>query len=311
MNKAVVSPIGESETISVLMEVFNILSKPDAMTIFLLAKKGLEAETDASHKIGLTRKQYYTRLKQLVDLALIERIEGKYYHTTIGSLIYDKHVVELSNTLAYKKELKIIDVLKRSSEFSTNEITKFLEKVAGERRGLRCEFIWSWNDMVNTLIDRVAYAEEEILLASRFYEEKIIHAIIKKNINTKVIVDTGLVKRYIKEYAEHIKSINHLNEKLSMISNPWHESNKKVERRFTYLPYSIIVIDEKECAIELVDATNLEQFYGCILIRDEYISKDIRYRFNNLWSISSNNIEPYLESIKNEIYRKIDNKSTS
>ncbi len=312
MTKASISPLVESPTLEGLMDVFNVLSKPDAMTIFLLAKNGLEAETDAAAKIGLTRKQYYTRLKQLVDLELIERIEGKYYHTTLGSLIYNKNIAELSNTLAHKKELKIVDVLKKSSEFNMNEITRFLEKVSGERATLKCELIWSWNDMVNTLIDRIAYAEKEVLLISRFYEEKIIHAIINKGIDTKVIVDTDLVKGYIDSQVSNIKDLHHLDEKLKVISYPWYGNDKKIERRCTTVTCSMLIIDEKECAIELIDAINPKKFYACILIEDELVSKNVKYRFNTIWNIASNKeIEQYVENIKKEIYRKMASNSTS
>jgi predicted transcriptional regulator len=281
-----------------LMSVFNVLSKPDAMTIFLLAREGLPAETEAPYKIGLTRKQYYTRLKQLVDLGLIERIEGVYYHTTLGSLVYDKHIVELANSLAYKKEMKMIDVLKKSNEFTTDEITKFLTKVAGDRADIKCELIWSWEAMVNTLIDRISKAEREVLLASRFYEEKIINAIMhrsKLGVDARVIVDIPLFQSYFKKHAANIKKDKHYEERINTAANPWYDTNNKVERRFTHLPFSIIIIDSKECAIELVDASNPEEFYACILIKDEKVAKSIRRKYNDIWSLSIDDIKPLIE----------------
>ncbi len=298
VNEVKLSPILESETMTKMMEIFNVLSKPDATTIFLLAKDGLPAETDAPYKIGLTRKQYYTRLKQLVDLGLLERIEGIYYHTTLGSLIYDKHVVELSNSLVYKKELKMIDVLKKSSEFTTDEITKFLSKVAGDKAYIKCELIWSWETMVNTIVDRLEHAQKEVLLASRFYEEKIINAIMHRSkigVDARVIVDIPLFKSYFKKYAANIKNDKHTEERINIAANPWYDIN--IKRRFTHLPFSIIIIDGKECAIELVDASNPDDFYACILIKDEGITKSIRRKFNDIWSQSIDDIKPLIEKM--------------
>ena len=300
VNEAKLSPILESETVTRMMEIFNVLSKRDAMTIFLLARDGLPAETDAPYKIGLTRKQYYTRLKQLVDLGLLERIEGVYYHTTLGSLIYDKHVVELTNSLAYKKELKMIDVLKKSSEFTTDEITKFLTKVAGDKAYAKCELIWSWETMVNTLLDRLEHAEREVLLASRFYEEKIINGIMHRSkigVDAKVIVDIPLFKSYFKKHMANVKNDKHFEERLNTAANPWYAPDNKVERRFTHLPFSMMIIDGKECAIELVDANNPDDFYACILIKDEGIAKSIRRKFNDIWSQSIDDIKPLMEKI--------------
>ncbi|GIU72242.1 MAG: hypothetical protein KatS3mg003_1721 [Candidatus Nitrosocaldaceae archaeon] len=295
VNEVKLSPVLESETMERLMSVFNVLSKPDAMTIFLLAREGLPAETEAPYKIGLTRKQYYTRLKQLVDLGLIERIEGVYYHTTLGSLVYDKHVVELANSLAYKQEMKMIDVLKKSNEFTTDEITKFLAKVAGDRADIKCEIIWSWEAMVNTLIDRISKAEKEVLLASRFYEEKIINAIMhrSKMIDARVIVDIPLFQSYFKKHTANIKKDEHYEERINTAANPW--DNTKVERRFTNLPFSMMIIDSKECAIELVDASNTKEFYACILIKDEKVAKSIRRKYNDIWSLSMDDIKPLIE----------------
>ncbi len=295
MTNVELSPITVREPLEPLLNVFNALSKPDAITIFLLAKEGLQAETEAPYKIGLTRKQYYTRLKQLVDLALIERIEGVYYHTALGSLVYDKHIVELSNSLAYKKELKMIDLLKKSNEFTTDEITKFLAKVAGDRADIKCELIWSWEAMVNTLVDRINKAEKEVLLASRLYEERIINAIIHRSklIDARVIVDIPLFKSYFKKHAANIKKDKHFEERINTAANPWYDT--KVDRRFTHLPFSMIIIDGKECAIELVDASNSKEFYACILIKDEKIAKGIRNRYNDIWGLSIADIKELIE----------------
>ncbi len=284
-----VSPIVEVKPLEKTMEIFNILSKPDAMTIFILAKDGLSAETEAPYKIGLTRKQYYTRLKQLVDLGLIERIKGVYHHTMLGSLIYNEHVVELSNSLLYSAEMKMIDILKKSDEFTTDEIAKFLTKIAGDKASLKCDMIFSWEKMVSTLAERLENAKKEVLLASRFYEEKIINAIMHKTkvgVDAKVIVDIALFKAYAKKNMEGMKYDKHLEEREKIATNPWYASDSRVERRFANLPFSILIIDERECAIELVDASNTKDFYGCILIKDESVAKSAKYKFNEILGIS-------------------------
>jgi predicted transcriptional regulator len=40
-------------------------------------------------KLKLTRKQYYSRMKMLVDVGLVKRGSGKYYLTSFGRIAYE------------------------------------------------------------------------------------------------------------------------------------------------------------------------------------------------------------------------------
>jgi len=99
------------EDLQKAMDVFSAISKYDAFSLFVLAKDGIKSDLDIFEKIGLTRKQYYTRLKQLLDANLIEKKENKseYYHSAFGSMIYQNHLVSVVSNLKKIKELEIID----------------------------------------------------------------------------------------------------------------------------------------------------------------------------------------------------------
>lgn len=70
------------------------------MTIFLASLQGLESKQDTHLQLGLTKKQYYTRLKQLVELNLIEKKNTDkkkksqctpfYVPTLIGKIVFKK-----------------------------------------------------------------------------------------------------------------------------------------------------------------------------------------------------------------------------
>ena len=85
--------------VSKLSEILSILSKSDALMIFLSARDGLTSELDTPQKIGLTKKQYYTRLKQLVECGLLNKNENKYVHTALGSNVYNKHFLGLIESM--------------------------------------------------------------------------------------------------------------------------------------------------------------------------------------------------------------------
>jgi len=106
-----------------LCRFLSILSKLDTLVLFLHAKHGLKAETETPKNIGLTKKQYYTRLKQLVDSELVGKQDGCYFHTTMGRFVYEKHLGSLIEGLKNAKQMRMIDVLKREQTFSEEEIS--------------------------------------------------------------------------------------------------------------------------------------------------------------------------------------------
>ena len=48
-----------------------------------------DGNTLSLSKMGLTRKQFYTRLNELITRGIIKREKGKYYLTTFGKIVYD------------------------------------------------------------------------------------------------------------------------------------------------------------------------------------------------------------------------------
>jgi len=70
------------------------------------------------NKMGLTRKQYYTRLMQLKREGLIERNGNFYYHTTLGTFIYENCVNMLLAAIRNRKYMAMVDVLMHSNYFS-------------------------------------------------------------------------------------------------------------------------------------------------------------------------------------------------
>ena len=106
-----------------------VISKFDALTIFSMAKDGIEADVSAPSKIGLTRKQYYTRLMQLKDAGLIEKKGNMYYQTTKGSFLYEKCVNTVIHAIRNSKQMAMIDVLKRQGRFTEEDLQRMKTSV--------------------------------------------------------------------------------------------------------------------------------------------------------------------------------------
>ncbi|SRR5579885_67472 len=136
-HKALPSSVKVNTITPTMLEILSLLSKPDALKIFSFARKGLRSNVGTPSEVGLSKKQYYTRLKQLVDLELIEKREiieekkGKecaviYTITLLGNLVYRRCVLEMEEMLCNTSTLKAVDILYHSSKFDPEEIVQFM-----------------------------------------------------------------------------------------------------------------------------------------------------------------------------------------
>ena len=117
------------ERLRELCKLLTILSKLDTLILLVLAKNGIKSHMDTPKEIGLTKKQYYTRLKQLVDHGLVEKRDGYYFHTTMGKFVYEKHLASLLEGTKKDKEMRMIDMLNRTRTFSHEEISNFTKTI--------------------------------------------------------------------------------------------------------------------------------------------------------------------------------------
>lgn len=267
----------EDEVLKEASKVLTILSKYDALKIFLQSIEGIEAETDASEKIGLTKKQYYTRLKQLVDAGLIEKIKGRYVQTTLGRIIYEKALQLLFEQVRNAKKLQMLDVLKSSGKFDMDEIYRLLSiKVEEDKAKVSMQY----GELTNMLVEKMSNASNEVLYASRFFNERIINEIIelhKRGVNVRMIIDKMLIEGQREKVVKQ-----EYKERMMVTTVPFYPEN--VDKKVTDVPFSFMVIDGRDVCIELVNANNLERFYAGVYVCDENIAKEMRGLFEALYA---------------------------
>ena len=59
-------------------------------------------------KLGLNRKQFYSIIEKLIDVGLIERINGKYHITSLDWIVFNAQA-KVETAIKYYWELKAID----------------------------------------------------------------------------------------------------------------------------------------------------------------------------------------------------------
>ena len=79
--------------------LFSILSHNETLEMFAMAKDGLKISPSIIDKLDISPKAYYRALKQLKNAGLVEKRKDKvgiimYFHTTFGSIVYQRNVVE-------------------------------------------------------------------------------------------------------------------------------------------------------------------------------------------------------------------------
>jgi Mn-dependent DtxR family transcriptional regulator len=102
-------------------DIFGALSDNKALVLFNTIAIAEDVDNGGSNgnqiqirKLGLTTRQYYSRLSRLTQTGLIRRLNGRYSLTLLGKMIYDIHVTT-SRLLSYHWKLKAIESIQMSN----------------------------------------------------------------------------------------------------------------------------------------------------------------------------------------------------
>ncbi len=284
-----------------MIGILSILSKPDALSIFLLAHDGIRSEIESHSKIGITQKQYYTRLKQLLDANLISKtdlkqhkgVQKQYVQSRLGMTIFKNYIQNIIQTIKDSNELEVLEVLKDSKKFDDAQITKIASKIGIQRQIIsdtttknETFFIaTTYDKMSQTVVDAINNARKEIILASRFFDESVIHAMIEKSqtgVNITVLADTTMVKGYSKN--EKIKNDKNKKERVQLVSDPFYPT--KIKRRYSKIPFCILVVDQKFVGWELVNSSETSKFDKAMFCYNFALVNDMMDTFQDWWSMA-------------------------
>jgi hypothetical protein len=94
-------------------DIFKTLSDNKALVIFntIAIAEGSEIQI---RKIGVTTRQYYSRLSRLIESGLITRKNGRYFPTLLGRIIYESYVTACE-VLRYHWKLKAVESIQVSA----------------------------------------------------------------------------------------------------------------------------------------------------------------------------------------------------
>ncbi len=303
------------------LNLFHILSKNDNILMFCAAKDGLKTNSSVLHNDIPTKKRYYKALKQLKDAGLIEKsadYRGTYFHTTYGSIVYQREIVEMAEYKKHTEKMKMIDNLKKTNKHSKQVIPKLIQDVidndiktgdnsisappSSSSSPFATEIISTYKDLTSSLLNKIGECNSELLIATRLASEELINEIslkAKVGVKVKILADTKLVQGYFKSQSKLCESSkekdddgkhritdnndDNYKERIKVIGNPWYPNSEGIERKICDIPFGIIVIDGKEAGVELINRSDTQNFFAGIMIKDEKSAASVKELYLKIW----------------------------
>ena len=109
-------------------DVLKAVSDSKSLDMFRsIAKGSMESEVLKQTK-GLSKKQYYFRMRQLLKAGLVQRIKGSFSLTCLGAVVYHAQLIVEKGVNNYWK-LKAIDSIQSSAEIGQHERTKLIKTI--------------------------------------------------------------------------------------------------------------------------------------------------------------------------------------
>jgi sugar-specific transcriptional regulator TrmB/DNA-binding PadR family transcriptional regulator len=315
----------QQDIVSTSKNLFSILSRDDNLKMFEIAKNGLKISLSILNKLEISPKRYYKALKQLKDAGLIEKKDKKggiYFHTIFGSIVYQRNIIEMAQYTGHLEKIQMIDTLRQTEKFSEASVLKLAQDIIGTAlmpspspsqsttisESINnitsllpiIDIILSFDNVMQTLLQRIDSCKSEILIATRICPEIVINKILEKSklgVKVKVVADIDLVKEYFRpqeKFLDNLNEKNSIEERKCVVANPWYPDNS-INRRIADIPFGVIILDKQEVGVELVNCNNPKEFYGGIFIRDKKIAMNITDFFHQIWEKASENIAPLNE----------------
>ena len=109
-------------------DVMKAVSDSKSLDMFRsIAKGSIESEVLKQTK-GLSKKQYYFRMRQLLKAGLVQRIKGSFSLTCLGAVVYHAQLIVEKGVNNYWK-LKAIDSIQSSAEIGQHERMKLIKTI--------------------------------------------------------------------------------------------------------------------------------------------------------------------------------------
>lgn len=285
-------------------EIFKVLGDSISLRLFRLASIGIEPTPAFMQKTGLTRKQFYIRLQKFVKLGLVQKKQGVYTLTTLGTVVQNIQLKPLEELVDNYWKLQAIEMLKSANKIPEEERNRLIESIGkSEEFNLlsyvspnKIKIINTWDELLKQLSKYTQMAKKEIYLASRYHDP-----VIEKNILDKF--QEGITLHVLDGSPG---KVNFTTELRAILLNPPDKetyeyilavlNSGKVNVRNKSLPFSFIVVDGTYAGFEIMNPLTPNEFLFAVEVKDEKISQKLIEYFNELWK-TAEDLVPRLKQL--------------
>jgi hypothetical protein len=207
------------------------------------------------------------------------------------------------------KQMEMVDTLKRTKQFSEDDITDFVGKITGASLQTsvipQVRFSTSYEQMVSDVIEQIQFCKSEILLASRFQNDLIINNLLRKagsGVNVKLIVDKEIIRNYARNTEEKLR-VNDRNsiERLMVALNPHYPVAPNMIRKLSNIPFCVLIIDRERVGVEIIDRLESDKFKYVFFVKDKAFAEEVRKIFETFWTNAEEDNVGTLQKILEEV----------
>jgi len=281
-----------------LTTILRVLSKPEILRILYRAGMGIENSTYAISELNLTPKKYYTRLRELVAADLVRKVDGVYWQTALGRIMYNRFLPAMGKAVDSRAELEFLVGLEGTELES--EVRKRIEEKLGIpvfAESTNLKLLGDYEALAIEAIDLYDSAEESVLLASNYIDVRVLEAFLRA-------VDRGATNRVImgknrrSSKIESLRMILSVTFTKSLINFASKTVDIKDVVRFADIPYTFCVVDGHRSIIEFSDALN-DSFIAALSVDDRDVGEKLTKFYEKLWQVGeSQSTLKVLDSLK-------------
>jgi predicted transcriptional regulator len=276
-----------------MVRILDALGHEDALAIFFYTEKHIKSSKLAIEELGLTQKRFYSRLKELIEVGLIEKTEGEYRYTIFGNIFF-KIGFSLMEMIENREQIELMERIRASSSLPNAEMEKIRSVVSKNFRDVsglfdmvflsekhrKVEVLPSYEKLVEKLVEEMKAAKDTIHLASRYIDNKVIDSMFKatgSGVKGKVIMAKENLEDKVNKL-QLLLSPGLVMNLLEYFSDP--ELNDIL--RDGHVPFSFCIIDNRTCFFELPSLGN-HDFAIAFFVDDVEIGTRFIKMFNALW----------------------------
>jgi hypothetical protein len=287
--------------------VFLTLADKQCVSILDAAHSGLPSSSRGIK--DLSKKQFYVRLKRLVEIGLIEKMAGSVYKlTTFGSLVYKNHLKTLDKIIPAYWQIKGIDALKSRNDFPSEQKEEIVERFLNttslddfisSTQLASFNLVRNFDRLIPEVLKVLDNADKEVYFATKYHDPHISNLVFRKFGNgvSIHILDGNPEQISVEKRLAAILRTPPNRETAGLIKKIVRSSRFDL-KRLPDLPISFIVVDGIQLIYETVNITSPEQFNVAVSKYDDsYLAQQFIEYFKALSkNASTTNLLQYVSA---------------